>query len=83
MMSAGVAGLAPQLYLGLNPADASYLHVKEGEQIQLVLDRVARRLPVRSMPELPKGVAGLPAGLPGLTGIVLPAWSELVAAERV
>jgi NADH-quinone oxidoreductase subunit G len=83
MMSAGIAGLAPQLYLGLNPADASYLHVKEGEQIQLVLDRVARRLPVRSMPELPKGVAGLPAGLPGLTGIILPAWSELVAAERV
>jgi NADH-quinone oxidoreductase subunit G len=82
VMSRGIAGLAPQPYLGLNPADASHLHVKDGEQIQLLLHGVTRRLPVKSMPSFPRGVAGLPIGLPGLAGIILPAWGELVAAEK-
>ena len=83
ILTSGIARLAPQPYLALNPADANGLRVKEGEEIQLVFDGVARRLPVRSMPMLPRGVAGLPAGLPGLAGISLPAWSELVPIEKV
>jgi NADH-quinone oxidoreductase subunit G len=67
----------------LNDADASRLHVNDGESIELVMQGVARRLRVRLMTSLPRGVAGLPAGLPGLTGIVLPDWGELMAAEKM
>jgi hypothetical protein len=34
---------------------------------------------VKLMPELPAGVAGLPAGLPEMWGIELPRWSRLRA----
>ena len=83
LVSAGVSELAPRPYLGLNDQDANRLHMNDGEPIDLVLQGVARRLPVRLIPSLPTGVAGLPAGLPGLTGIILPDWGELVAAEKV
>jgi NADH-quinone oxidoreductase subunit G len=83
IVSPGIAELAPQPYLGLNDADASRLHVNDGEAIELVLQGVARRLRVRLSASLPRGVAGLPAGLPGLAGIVLPDWGELVTAEKL
>jgi NADH-quinone oxidoreductase subunit G len=77
VLTPGVAELAPKPYLALHPEDAARLPVGEGEEIELAPGGVLRRLPVRLMPSLPRGVAGLPVGLPGLTGITLPAWSSL------
>jgi NADH-quinone oxidoreductase subunit G len=81
ILTPGVAERAPQPYLGLNPDDANGLPVKDGEELELSIDSAVYRLPVKFMPELPAGVAGLPVGLSGLPGFVLPAWGTLVRRE--
>jgi NADH-quinone oxidoreductase subunit G len=70
ILTPGIVEQAPQPYLGLNPADAAGLEVREGEEIEVRLNGTARRLRVKLMPTLPPGIAGVPAGLPGLQGIV-------------
>jgi len=70
-----VAELAPKPYLALNAADCAALQAAEGEMVELLITGLTVRVPVSIRPDLPKGVAGLPAGLPGLQGIQLPAWS--------
>jgi NADH-quinone oxidoreductase subunit G len=70
-----VAQMTPKPYLALNAADSAELQVGEGSMVELLLAGLAIRIPVLIRPELPKGVAGLPTGLPGLSGVQLPAWS--------
>jgi NADH-quinone oxidoreductase subunit G len=77
VLAHGVAERAPQPYLGLNPDDMTRLRVREGDEIELCLDGTACRLAAKPMPTLPVGLAGYPAGLPGLPGIALPAWGTL------
>jgi NADH-quinone oxidoreductase subunit G len=72
MASPAVASLAPKPYVALNPEDAASLGVAEGQDVSVA----AYRLPVRIMDELPRGVAGLPAGLPPVTAPP-PAWSAI------
>ncbi|HEV2666464.1 MAG TPA: molybdopterin-dependent oxidoreductase, partial [Blastocatellia bacterium] len=76
-LSPGVAERAPQPYLALNPDDAGELLVSEGEEVELVLDGAVYRLPVRFHPALPRGVAGLPAGLRELPWAALPGWGTV------
>lgn len=64
-----VAQLFPKPYLALNPEDAHAF----GSQVELL----GRTLPVKTVPSLPKGVAGLPSGLPGLEGLELPLWARI------
>lgn len=82
ILTPGIAERAPQPYLGLNPIDAQALHVKEGGEVELSINGTLRRLPVKFMPTLPQGVAGVPAGVPGLVGIVAPLWSRLDKVTR-
>lgn len=72
-----VAELVPKPYLVLNPEDANRLQVKSGEEIAVDLGGSVHRLPVRISPDIPKGIAGLPAGLPPVGEVGLPAWSKL------
>lgn len=76
-LSPGVAELSPHPYVALNDEDAAALGLAEGMEVDLRLDSIRRRLPVRLVPSLPGGVAGLPAGLSGTQGMVLPAWIRL------
>lgn len=70
--SPAIASLAPQPYVALGVEDAAQLAVSAGQEVSVA----GRRLPVKIMPELPRGVAGLPAGLaPGIPP--LPAWSVI------
>jgi NADH-quinone oxidoreductase subunit G len=41
---------------------------------------LGKRLPVRVMPQLPKGVAGILAGVPPFEGVELPAWHTIERA---
>jgi NADH-quinone oxidoreductase subunit G len=77
ILAPAIAERAPQPYLGLNPDDVTRLQVHEGDELELRVDSMACRLPVRLMPALPVGIAGYPASLPGLPGIALPAWGKL------
>jgi NADH-quinone oxidoreductase subunit G len=75
--SASIAKLAPKPYVALNPSDAARAGLKEDQQIELSLCGVKRRLPLRYLSSLPKGVAGIPAGVPQLETFELPAWAEV------
>mgnify|MGYP001557386501 FL=1 len=85
VLAPAIAELAARPYLALNPEDAVELGLAAGNSAQLQLDRKGRadyRLPVQLKVELQRGVAGLPAGLPGLTGIALPAWGKVARMEE-
>ncbi len=77
--SPGIAGLAPEPYLGLNPADAHALSLKEGADAVIDFDGQRDRLPVRFIPSLPAGVAGVGCGLPGWRGRALPQRAQISA----
>jgi NADH-quinone oxidoreductase subunit G len=68
----GVEELAPEPYLALHPDAARVLEAEEGSEVTLDVEGVIYRLPLKIMPSLPRGVAGLPVGLPGLPGITHP-----------
>jgi len=73
ILSPSVAERVPQPYLGLNPDDMHYLQINDGAEVEIILDEKSLSLPARRITTLPSGIAGLPIGLPGLNGIVLPA----------
>jgi NADH-quinone oxidoreductase subunit G len=77
-----VARRVPPPYLALGSHDAEALGIGAGEDVRLECNGSAWRLGVRVHPALAPGTAGVPAGLPGLTGIVLPAWGVLRTATR-
>jgi NADH-quinone oxidoreductase subunit G len=68
----GVAELAMSPCLTLNQEDG----IAIGPEALLL----GNRLPVRIMPQLPKGVAGILAGVPPFEGIELPAWHAIARA---
>ena len=77
--SPAVASLAPAPYLALNAADAASLHVGEqAGEVEIELGGVKHRLPLKVLPDLPGGIAGIPAGLTPARGAVLPAWCRIL-----
>ena len=65
----------------MHPADAARLHLAAAERVDLIVGDVSYRVPYLAVPDLPRGVAEFPAGLPGLTGLVLPAWGTIRRAS--
>ncbi|HEY8461019.1 MAG TPA: NADH-quinone oxidoreductase subunit NuoG [Blastocatellia bacterium] len=81
-LSPGVAEMSPQPYLALNPDDAVARRVSEGEEVELILDGAVYQLRVRFRPALPRGMAGLPAGLRDLPWAALPGWGKISTAKN-
>jgi NADH-quinone oxidoreductase subunit G len=71
-----ISQLVPRPYLALNPAEALQLGVNAGEQIKVPVEDSLLELEVVLRADLPRGVAGLPAGLPPVEGITLPAFCK-------
>jgi NADH-quinone oxidoreductase subunit G len=82
LLSPGIAELAPRPYLGLNPRDAEALGIREGDLINVRVEKRALDLPARLDPSLPGGFASLPVGMPGLEGIGLPAWGTVIGISK-
>ncbi|MHB9129826.1 MAG: NADH-quinone oxidoreductase subunit NuoG [Armatimonadota bacterium] len=78
MLTEGIAERAPEPYLAVNDKDAARLALREGQQIALAVHDGIHHLPVKINASLPDGTAALPAGLPGLLGIPLPAWGKII-----
>jgi len=77
--SPAVASLAPAPYVALNAADAASLHMPEqAGEVEIELGGVKHRLPLKVLPDLPAGIAGIPAGLTPARGAVLPAWGPIL-----
>ncbi|MEJ2210035.1 MAG: molybdopterin-dependent oxidoreductase, partial [Anaerolineae bacterium] len=72
LLTPGIRELSPEPYLALHPQDAAGLQVEAGQDVSIEIDGVRYRLPLKLMPALPRGVAGLPVGLPGLPGSIRP-----------
>ncbi len=72
----GIAELTTSPHLAVNAGDLGGL--REGEQVDVRCSSGTFRLPVRIHRDLPRGVAGLPAGIPPLAGCTLPAWGKIV-----
>ena len=73
ILSPGIAERSPEPYLALNPEDAERFQLDGERELELVISDNVYRLPVVLRPSLPRRIAGLPKGLKGLEGIVLPA----------
>ena len=81
LQSPPVAELAPAPYLALSAADASALHMEGGTgDVEIELGGVKQRLPVKVLPDLPAGIAGIPVGLTIARGEELPAWCRIERA---
>ncbi len=83
VLSPGIAELTPRPYVGLNAGDTGALRVSEGEEIAVAMNGAEFLLPVRHFPELPSGIAVLPSGIPGLQGLMLPAWGALAKRKTI
>ncbi|HWQ14320.1 MAG TPA: NADH-quinone oxidoreductase subunit NuoG [Roseiflexaceae bacterium] len=90
VLTPGVAELAPQPYVALHPADADELGVAGGDLLAfaaadggaaLRLERGEGALAVRILPSLPRGVAGVPVGLPGTAGPLPAGWCRVIQAR--
>jgi NADH-quinone oxidoreductase subunit G len=82
LFAPAVAERAPRPYLVLNQRDAHHLQVGPADEVELRVADVAHRLPVKIDPALPRGLAGLSAGLPGMQGIGLPTWCYISGINR-
>jgi NADH-quinone oxidoreductase subunit G len=80
VLSAGVSEMAPKPYLALSNPDAEGIDIREGDRVRLVLSGKSYILRVLVIASLPKGLSGLPSGLPGLEGIILPQWGKVEKA---
>jgi NADH-quinone oxidoreductase subunit G len=67
----------PEPYLALNRADADATGLQKGSEARVFAGDRELVLKVKIVDTLPAGVAGLPAGLPGLEGIPLPEWGRV------
>ncbi|MDD5035223.1 MAG: NADH-quinone oxidoreductase subunit NuoG [Methylococcaceae bacterium] len=69
MLSPALAERTPNPYLALHPEDASALDLKEGDTVGIKLAGQQWRLPVLILPNLTRGLAGIPAGLPEMAWV--------------
>ena len=71
-----IAELAPTAHVAVNAVDLT-----DGEEVEVRCVGRTFRLPVRIRPDLPRGVAGLSAGLSPLVGLGLPEWGAIVGLK--
>jgi NADH-quinone oxidoreductase subunit G len=71
---AAVAKRLPDNYIMINAADAAEQKLTQGQNLDFDIEGQLYKLPVTISTTIPKGVAGLPYGLPGLPFVDLPAW---------
>ncbi|MGH9433821.1 MAG: molybdopterin dinucleotide binding domain-containing protein, partial [Terriglobia bacterium] len=76
-----VRELVPQPYAALNAEEAAGLGVIEGQSVKISADGTSFELPLQIAKELPKGVVGLPMGLPDFREPLMPAWVSISRAS--
>lgn len=80
VLSSGVAARVPAPYLSLNPDDAGKLRLADESRVVVALTEGKWTAALRVSTAIPRGVAALSVGLPGLRFAALPAWGTLEPA---
>jgi len=75
--SPGIAQRSPGPYLALNPDDAAALQVPDGRPVRVASNGLDVRLPVKTLSALPRGVAGIPRGLPDVPAAGIGPWIDI------
>lgn len=73
-----IASRCAQPYIALNSNEAAKRSLHDGDETTFTVGAAEYRLPLRILPELPDGTAGMPVGLVGLTGIQVPCVIEFL-----
>lgn len=76
-LSPAVAEMTPGPYIVLNEKDAEQLNVENGKKVTVSIKNVKFSLPARVSQCFTRGTAGLPAGLPSLQRVILPAHGKI------
>jgi NADH-quinone oxidoreductase subunit G len=77
-LSQAIAQRTPKPYVAVHPQEAADQGLEHGAEVRLEVQGISWRLPLLLMPALARGVAGVPVGLKGLTGLSLPAWGRII-----
>jgi NADH-quinone oxidoreductase subunit G len=77
-----VSKRVPESYVMINIDDARELNLEERTVLGFEVNRQPYQLPVKISATIPKGMAGMPYGLPGLPFIDVPAWAILKNASH-
>lgn len=77
----GISQLIPRPYLALHPADASLVGATGGEQFRVVIDDSQFEVEVALREDLPRGLAGIPSGIPPFESVQLPTLCKLLPVE--
>jgi NADH-quinone oxidoreductase subunit G len=76
----GISQLVPRAFIALNVTDGARIGVNPGELMKVVIGSSVYELELVLRPDVPRGVALLPAGIPPIDGISLPAPGKLAPA---
>jgi NADH-quinone oxidoreductase subunit G len=68
-------------FVALHPDDAAALGCGNGDVVELQVAGVVMQLPLQLRPDIARGVAGVPAALPPLAGVALPASTVIRPAK--
>jgi hypothetical protein len=67
----------------VSSASKDELKISDGDQLHFTIAGSSYALPVKLNDALPKGVAGLPSGLDGISFATLPAWGHVKDAKAM
>ena len=79
--SPGVKELSPRAYVAMNHEDAARIGLQTEDAVEFTVAGMTYRALLKLRPDLPRGVAGVPAGIEPLQGIRLPAWGRIVGVS--
>ena len=79
----GIAELAPNPYIALNPTDAELFGLKSGERIKASIGSSSCEFEVSVRSDVPRGTALVPIGLSPIGGVSLPVQAKLTTAAAV
>jgi NADH-quinone oxidoreductase subunit G len=78
ILAPAVAELATQPYIAVSPEDAGSLVVNGSGLVEVVFSNISHHLPVKMSPAVPRGMAVVPMGLPGIQWNGVPVWQKLL-----
>lgn len=79
-LAPGISELAPRAFIVLNATEGESMGFKTGEPVKVSIGSSVYHLDVALRPDVPRGVALLPAGLTPIDGTPLPAPGKLTQA---